>query len=145
QESQDRLRLALEATDAGTFDFYPTTGQFIWSTRCKELFGLPPDAPVTYAIFLSGLHPEDRARVHHIVQRELKPGSNGRFDAEYRTIGFNDGPERWIAAKGLVVFDFTRKAARFIGTVLDITQEKEQQLELQAAKREVDDASRAKD
>ncbi|HEY1583547.1 MAG TPA: ATP-binding protein, partial [Chthoniobacterales bacterium] len=145
QESEDRLRLALEAVDAGTFDFYPLTGTLRWSARCKALFGLSPDAEITYEIFLRGLHPEDRERVDELVTRTLRPGSDGRFDTEYRTIGIEDGKERWVAAKGLVIFNLTGMAARFIGTVLDITPQKLGELELQRAKQTAEDANRAKD
>ena len=40
-----------------------------------------------------------------LVARALRPGSDGRFDTEYRTVGIEDGKERWVAAKGLVIFD----------------------------------------
>ncbi|HEY3662990.1 MAG TPA: ATP-binding protein [Chthoniobacterales bacterium] len=145
QESEDRLRLAIEAADAGTFDFYPLTGELRWSDRCKELFGLSPAAPVDYEIFLCGLHPDDRDRVDAVVRQTLQPGSDGRYDIQYRTVGLEDGKERWIAAKGLVIFDEAGAATRFIGTVLDITPQKEGELELQRAKHEAEDANRAKD
>ncbi len=145
QESEDRLRLAVEAADAGTFDYYPSTGRLRWSTRCKKLFGLGPNAEVNYETFLRGLHPDDRDRVDEIVTRVLQPWSEGRFETEYRTIGLEDGIERWIAAKGLVLFDRAGAAARFIGIVLDITPQKESELELQRAKQEAEDANRAKD
>ncbi len=145
QENEHRLRLAIGAADAGTFDYYPATGRLEWSDRCKELFGLPPEATVTYDTFLQGLHTDDRARVDGIVRRVLQPGSDGRYDTEYRTIGINDGRERWIAAKGTVLFDFTGQAARFIGTVLDITDQKEHEFQLQRAKQGLEEANRAKD
>jgi PAS domain S-box-containing protein len=145
QESEDRLRLAIEAVDAGTFDFYPLTGELRWSDRCKELFGLSPEAEVNYDTFLRGLHPDDRARVDELVARALRPGSDGGYDTEYRTIGIEDGKERWVAAKGLVIFDLTGTAARFIGTVLEITSQKQSELELQRAKLAAEDANRAKD
>ncbi len=144
-ESEDRLRLAIEAVDAGTFDFYPSTGELRWSDRCKELFGLSPDAPVDFDVFLRGLHPEDRERTEAAVANALMPGSGGRFEAEYRTIGLEDGAERWISAKGTVFFDENGEAQRFIGTVLDSTARKESELDLQRAKQEAEDANRAKD
>ena len=145
QENEHRLRLALGAADAGTFDYYPATGRLDWSDRCKELFGLPPEATVTYETFLQGLHPDDRTRVDGIVRRVLQPGSDGRYDTEYRTIGIENGRERWISAKGTVLFDFTGQAARFIGTVLDVTGQKQHEFQLQRAKQDLEEANRAKD
>ncbi len=144
-ESEDRLRLAVEAVHAGTFDFYPFSGELRWSDRCKELFGLAPAAQVDFETFKRGLHPDDRDRTVAAVERALAPGSDGRFDVEYRTIGLEDGKERWIAAKGLVFSDEAGAAERFIGTVLDITAQKQGEHELQRAKKTAEDANRAKD
>ena len=48
RESEDRLRLAAEAADVGTWDLKPASGQLRWDERCKRFFGLPPEAEVTY-------------------------------------------------------------------------------------------------
>ena len=42
EASEDRLRLAIEATGLGTWDRNPTTGEMQWDERCKAVFGLPP-------------------------------------------------------------------------------------------------------
>ena len=62
RKSEDRLRLAVESTGLGTWDFNPLTGELRWDEQCKALFGLPPEAEVDYEVFLAGLHPEDRER-----------------------------------------------------------------------------------
>jgi PAS domain S-box-containing protein len=123
--SEDRLRLAVESTGLGTWDFNPLTGELKWDERCKEIFGLPPEAKVDdYETFLSRLHPNDRERTRRIVQHALDPNSGGEYNVEYRTVGFADGVERWVAAKGQAFFDPSGRAVRFIGTVLDITERK---------------------
>ena len=124
RESEDRLRLAAEAADVGTWDFSPATGVLRWDERCKRFFGLPPDAEVTYEIFLEGVHPEDRAKTDKAVQRALEPDGPGEYDVEYRTIGLHDKVERWMAAKGRAIFEGegpAKRAIRFIGTVIDIS------------------------
>ena len=124
KESEDRLRLAVEATGLGTWDFNPVTGELRWDERCKAMFGLPPEAEVDYEVFLAGLHPDDRERTDEVVQQALDPETDGGFDVEYRTVGLGDGIERWVAARGQAFFDEAGKAVRFIGTVLDITERK---------------------
>ena len=124
KESGERLRLATHAAQIGTWDYDPVGGELRWDDRCKALFGLSPAVDITYeGAFLAGLHPHDRERVHEAVQRALSPESSRRFDIEYRTIGLEDGIERWVAASGNTVFDNGR-AVRFIGTVIDITESK---------------------
>ena len=46
--SEDRLRMAVRATELGTWDFNPVTGLLRWDERCKALFDLPLKPEVTY-------------------------------------------------------------------------------------------------
>jgi PAS domain S-box-containing protein len=122
--SESRLRLATAAANIGTWDYDPVADVLRWDERCKAMFGLPPEAPVSYQdSFLAGLHPEDRERADAAVQAALAPDGDGQFDIEYRTIGLEDGVERWIAARGGTVFEGGR-AIRFIGTVIDMSERK---------------------
>ncbi len=135
RESEDRLSLAAESTGLGTWDFNPTTGELRWDDRCKAMFGLPPEAEVDYGVFLEGLHPEDRDRTDRIVRRALDPASGGGFDVEYRTVGLEDGVERWVVARGQAFFDEAGQAVRFIGTILDITERKKSEEALKQSER----------
>jgi PAS domain S-box-containing protein len=145
RESQERLRLATEAADIGTFDFYPDTGALQFSDRSRELFGIPPEIEVTYDTYLQGVHPEDRHIVHETVAEVRQTGSSGRFDIEYRTIGIADGIERWVAERGRAVLDSTGQVIRFIGTMIDITGKKNAEFLLERAKNQAEEANRAKD
>ena len=153
-QSEDRLRLAVESAELGTWDYDPQTGALSWSNRCKALFGVPSDVHVDYPTFLDRLHPDDRARVHAVVQAALDPAGDGRFDTEYRTRR-PDGAERHVLAGGRAFFDLIdgqRRAVRFIGTVLDVTvrkqieQQRDQLLDSErAARAEAERAGRMKD
>ena len=156
--SEARVRLALESAGVGTFDYNPTTGALRWDIRSRALFGLSPGAPVSYAIFLTGIHPDDRARVDAATARALDPLGNGGFDIEYRAVGIEDRIERWIAARGQVFVEHGH-AVRCIGTFLDITtkklveeeraalyrREQEARAEAESARARAEAASRAKD
>jgi len=130
KESEDRLRLAIESTELGTWDFNPITGQLNWSDRCKELFGLASDAVVDYRTFLKCLHPADREKTDTIVQEALKQGSAGYYDTEFRVIGSKNKKLRWLRSKGKAYFNAEGAAYRFIGTVLDITEQKNSEQKL---------------
>ena len=123
-KSQERLALAIQATQLGTFDFSPKTGTLIWSELTRRHFGLPSRAEVSYDVFLHGIHPDDRDRVHATVQSLLLPGSDGQYATEYRTVGIEDGVERFVSSWGRVLFDREGQPVRFVGVTLDISERK---------------------
>ncbi|MHC5716589.1 MAG: PAS domain S-box protein [Nostoc sp.] len=152
RESDNRFRMAIEAAQLGTWDWNLITNQLIWDEGCKAMFGLPPEALCSIEAFFAGQHPDDRDRLEQVMQWTLNPVSNGKYDAEYRTIGIQDGVERWIAARGQAYFDAADKPQRFLGTVLNITEQKRIQAEReqllareQAAREAADRANRIKD
>jgi diguanylate cyclase (GGDEF)-like protein/PAS domain S-box-containing protein len=123
-KSTEKLRIATEAAELGQYDYYPQTGEMIWSDRMKQYFGLPPDAPASQEIFYACLHPEDRARAAATIKAVFNPKNGGRYEAEYRTVESLHGDERWIAAKGQVFFDADGAPVRHVGCTMDITQRK---------------------
>ncbi len=125
-ESREELELATRAARLGRYDYRPQSGQLTWDDRCRELFGLPVEAPVTYETFRSGVHPDDRARVDATVAATLDPDGSRAFDTEYRAIGRDDGIERHIVAHGIAFFD-EREPIRLLGTVLDVTEDRRAQ------------------
>lgn len=135
QQSEERLRLAVEATRLGTWDVNPISGILQWSDRTKALFGLSSTAEVDYNVFLSYLHLEDRERIHQAVQEALNPNGTGEYKIEYRTI-WPDGTVCWIAAQGRAFFNQDQQAYRFIGTVVDISSQKLAEEKLKAGLQE---------
>jgi PAS domain S-box-containing protein len=140
RESAERLRLATDAADIGTWDFDPVAGALRWDERCKAIYGLPADAEVDYPAFLDRIHADDRGRIDLHVQEALDPETPGAFDAEYRVL-WPDGVVRWVHAKGEAFFalrDGTRVAERFIGTVRDVTDRREAEEALRRRTREME-------
>lgn len=134
RESEERLRLAIEATELGVFDFDPRTGRLVWSTFAKRHFGLAADVDVDYDTFLHGLHPDDRPRVEQIVRDVLRGNHGGEYTTEYRTVGLEDGVERWLSARGRVSFDDDGRAIRFVGLTQDISARKSVEAQTQLAR-----------
>lgn len=124
---QERSRLAAEAAQLGTFDVDIVNNTLDWDSRCRALFGISHNDTITYDDhFLVGLHPDDRERVKEVIKHSYnRSASNGNYDVEYRTIGFEDGKTRWVGAKGKVFFDEHDIPQRFMGIVIDITDKKE--------------------
>lgn len=127
QKAYEQIRLSKEAAQLGTFDMDMVTGRLEWDDRCRLLFGISHSNEIDFERdFLHNLHPEDLERINAVLAFVFdKQASNGIYDVEYRTIGSEDKYLRWIRAKGQVYFDANDKPLRFIGSVLDITEQKE--------------------
>jgi PAS domain S-box-containing protein len=143
ERSREELEAAAAAADLGRYDYRPREGRLTWDDRCRALFGLSPGVPVSYeGSFLAGLHPDDREAANAAVAAALDPAGPGRFDAEYRTIGIEDGALRYVSAHGLAFFD-NGAAARLIGTVQDVTKDREATAALREVSERLRLASRA--
>jgi len=130
EESGERLRLAIEATRLGTWEFLPLTGQLTWSDECKRIYEFPLDKEVDYALFSEHIYPEDAAFAQSAIEKAMDPAGNGSYDIEYRILRYSDKSVRWIRAQGKVFFNKEKKAEKFIGTVIDITAAKLREEEL---------------
>src|SRR5260221_6904218 len=138
RESEERLRLAVEATGMGTWDIDIRSGPFDWSARYRDMLGIPDSVPACQAGFDAILHPLDREAVGAEQARVLQPASGGRYQIEYRTrIPRADGTERWIRSVGQVHFDEAGRAIRVVGTSLDVSDLKQGQATLARAKAEL--------
>lgn len=129
ERALEQLRLSKEAAQLGTFDMNLDEGTMEWDERCRTLFGISHDNQVNYETdFVGGLHPDDRDRIVGVINELFtNPEKKGNYDVEYRTIGFEDQRERWVRAKGKVYF-LENKPVRFIGSVLDITEAKRDEI-----------------
>ncbi|OKS89688.1 PAS domain-containing protein [Mucilaginibacter polytrichastri] len=130
QSAYEQLRLSKEAAQLGFFDMDLNRGTMEWDARCRELFGISHNDTVTYEKdFVTGLHPDDKDRILAIIDKVfIKSVSNGIYDVEYRTVGVEDQQIRWVRAKGQAYFDQNDEPVRFVGSVLDITEQKEDEL-----------------
>jgi PAS domain S-box-containing protein len=120
QSSEEKLQLAIDATDLGLWDYDIVTGALLWSDRLKALYGLAPDTKVDFDAFVRGIHPDDRDRVLKIYESALDPESDGHFRFEHRTVA-PDGTVRWLLGSGQVLFNAESRPVRAIGTALEIT------------------------
>lgn len=127
ESAYEQLRLSKEAAQLGFFDMDLNKRTMVWDARCRELFGISHDGAVTYEKdFITGLHADDKERILNVIDNVfIKSVTGGIYDVEYRTVGAEDGQLRWVRAKGQAYFDQEDRPVRFIGSVLNITEQKE--------------------
>ena len=119
RESEERLRLALEAADLGMWQWNPDTDALFWDERQCALYGLKPEtAPGTSARFIEYVHPEDREKVQQVARAAFRTGESHRL--EYR-VRWPDGTEHWLVSAGRVLRDESGKTRMMRGVALDNT------------------------
>jgi PAS domain S-box-containing protein len=121
RESENRLRLAVEATGIGIWDVNARTGSRRWSTEFYAILGLPPDSPADMNVFSELIHPEDREWVNDAYRTAFAAPDAPPYQAEFRINRADDEALRWVATTGRVTFDAAGKALRGLGTLQDIT------------------------
>ena len=119
RESEKRLKFALEAAEAGTWEVALETGELAASDQALFFLGIPPDTPVTHEIALARVHPDDQSRLEKALRHTLDTGEPYRL--EWRA-PLSDGSVRWLEARG------ERRSVSgtqvIAGLVLDITDRK---------------------
>jgi PAS domain S-box-containing protein len=120
RRSEARLRAATELVGLGIYSWDPVTGALNWDARVREMWGVPPDAPVDVGVFEAGIHPEDLARVHDAIAACVDPAGDGSYTIEYRLMRRDSGEIRHVATSGRTTFADGR-AVGFIGAVNDVT------------------------
>ncbi len=133
--SQERLQLALQASDEGLWDWQIDTGEVYRSRRYLEILGYEnEDAYKNVGAWEKAIHPDDKPRVLDLLNAHLQD-SSVQFACEYRMRTQSD-EWKWIADYGKVVSrDRQDKPLRMIGTYKDIgdrkqTEEKLRQSEI---------------
>ena len=133
RQSEERLRLALDAARMGIWFWSVETNTLAWDDRLSRLYGLAPGERVsTYEEFLARVHAEDRVFVTETVRESL--AGSGDLDYEFRII-LPDGSVRWIADQGQVGRDETGRPKYMTGVCMDITERRRAEEGLRQAHR----------
>ncbi len=134
KEHDERLRMALRAAAAGTWDFDVERGQAVWSEQCCALHGSPPADQVSYEAWIALIHPDDRARTDSALRYAMEKG--GDLSLEYRIIHPAHGV-RWLLSIGRSVADAAGRVIQLSGLTLDINERRQVEERLrQSAKME---------
>ncbi|WP_190567027.1 PAS domain S-box protein [Desertifilum sp. FACHB-1129] len=155
RESEEWARIAIQVARLGGWRLHLDTSLVEMDERMREIWGEPKDVVmVPLGQVLARIHPDDRERVAAAVNAAIAPQSTGTYEIEYRII-WDDGAERWVLAKGQAQFageGESRRTVDFFGTLLDITDRKQSEVERerllkreQAAREEAERANRIKD
>jgi PAS domain S-box-containing protein len=130
RDSEERYALAMEGANEGHWDLDVQADRLFLSPRMKVLDGESADSTVASGsewMSRVAMHEEDRPRVESAM-REHVAGRMPRFEVEYR-VRHPGGEWHWVLSRGRCSFDASGKPLRFVGSAIDITEQKQAQLE----------------
>jgi len=128
RESEERYALAMEGANEGHWDWDIASDRLFLSPKMKVLAGLRSDIDITTrTAWLANIeiHPDDIQRFHRALKDHVD-GRTPRYEFEYRTHQ-PDGQWRWLHARGRCLRRETGEPYRFVGSIIDITAEKQAQ------------------
>ncbi len=119
------LGAALDAAEAGVWEWNLTTDENSWSPRLWSLYDLVPGSCIpSYAAWLSSVHPDDRQRCSDAVELAVRSGSP--LQLEWR-VAMRDGGTRWLMSRGGPRRGPDGRVERFLGMVIDVTEDRRAQ------------------
>jgi PAS domain S-box-containing protein len=132
-ECNNRLQLALDCAELGTWSLHLDTGRYENDARDRRIHGHDPEAPPqTLAEMRSRVHPNDLSKLDTAFLESGRAGDSCR--TEYRLAPRTDkecaGRERWVAIEGTVVRSSNGRPAQLLGVTRDITERKQAELTL---------------
>jgi PAS domain S-box-containing protein len=140
RESEERLRLALEASGTGVWEWDIVTGRIAWSDQVHGFYGMRPgEFDGTLETFARHLHPADADRARAAIRASVEDDAPYRI--EYRIVP-KGGGVRWIFTAGRVIRDDAGRPLRMIGATSDVTERKRAEEALARVTAESDRRSR---
>lgn len=122
RSSQAQLAEAQQITHLGSWHWDTLTNTVSWSDEMYRIFGLPRrQTTMTYAEYLSVIHPNERDIVDQIVMQAYE--THSPYSMYHRIVHPEKG-ERIIHGLGRVVVNAEGKVSHMFGTTQDVTEAK---------------------
>jgi PAS domain S-box-containing protein len=125
QETEERYRMVIEATNSAIWDWDIASGGILWNGQSHELLRYSPgEMGSSIAWWYDHLHPEDRQPVISGLEAVLE-GAGKSWSHEHRFLR-GDGAYATVLNCCSVMRDKHGRAVRVIGSMMDITDRKRQ-------------------
>lgn len=135
ETERNRLSLLLDATRLGTWEWNPQTNTTQFNERWAKMFGYSADE-LEHQIetWSSRLHPDDYDRVWRAIKDHLD-GITPFYESEHRIL-HRSGRWVYVLDRGRIIErDSYGRATRYAGTVTDVTEQKQAEINARRAAR----------
>ncbi len=140
-QAKENMELILHGGDLGYWDWNIPNQTQTYNDRFATILGHRPeqlDSRVTWR--QERIHPDDTETVNRNIENHLN-GKTDTYTCEYRMCREPDG-WIWVLDRGKVIeWNKDKTPLRMVGTLLDITERKENELEMKEANRLLDKRS----
>lgn len=130
-QQRERLRIATTALNAGVWDYFPDSGELLWSPAMFGIFGVDTAVTPTYDLWRSMLHHDDKSAAEQLFERTQRMGME--FHTTFRIN--RKGEVRHIQADAVVVRDDAGRVQRVVGINIDVTE----RILAESLRREIDE------
>ncbi len=125
RKSEESLREAQDVAELGSYSLDIATETLHSNYILKQLFGISNLQESSLSVWLSLIHPDDRAGVERHLRIDVL-ANGGAFKKEFRILRESDQAERWVNVLGKLEFNAKGEPVRLHGTVQDTTEKHEE-------------------
>jgi PAS domain S-box-containing protein len=122
REAQRQLTEAQQIAHFGSWEWDIPSNKFRWTDEMYKLFSLSPQSEVNNDSLMAYVMEEDREKVKSFINQSISQGSG---IVDFRFVDPQNGSIRWFHSRGKTFFDTDHRPLRMVGTVHDVTREKE--------------------
>lgn len=120
EENEEKLKLIIKASELGIWDLNLKTQEMVASDRCYDILGFSNDKSLTQEKVITHVHPDDLKIRQEAFEKAFIEGT---LHYQIRII-WEDNSVHWKDVKGKVFYDEDNQPERMLGTVRDITEER---------------------
>ncbi len=132
-ESEEKYRLAMDATTDGLWDWNVESGEVYYSPSWLKILG-EKEVPPKYESWMNRIYPNDKETVLSTLQDHLD-GKSEYWQKEHR-LSTKTGKWKWVLGRGCVVkVSENGQPLRMVGTMTDITERKRLERQLQQTRK----------
>jgi len=139
REREARINLAAESADLAFWVIYPGQNTAWMSDKGRTMYGFDSTQPLNRDLICGRVHTDERAGVHAAFDRAC--ASYGIFESEHRLV-LPYGKTRWVITRGRCLQDEHGNLLELIGVTIDISAQKQADLQLQIQREEMSHLNR---